>query len=84
MPTRREAAGAKPNAFDRTATLGLAEHWKALGTNVFNLGGLIGTLLTIPAAKVMGRRKMQKALGARSSGSASFRSSASCWRSRPS
>ena len=51
-------ATAKGHAFDRTATLGLVEHWKALGTNVFNLGGLIGTLLTIPAAKVMGRRKM--------------------------
>ncbi len=51
-------ATAKAKAFDRTATLGLVEHWKALGTNVFNLGGLIGTLLTIPAAKVMGRRKM--------------------------
>ncbi len=51
-------ATAKANAFDRAATLGLVEHWKALGTNVFNLGGLIGTLLTIPAAKVMGRRKM--------------------------
>ena len=51
-------ATAKASAFDRTATLGLVEHWKALGTNVFNLGGLIGTLLTIPAAKVMGRRKM--------------------------
>ena len=51
-------ATAKENAFDRAATLGLVEHWKALGTNVFNLGGLIGTLLTIPAAKVMGRRKM--------------------------
>ena len=49
---------AKANAFDRTATLGLVERWKALGTNVFNLGGLIGTLLTIPAAKMMGRRKM--------------------------
>ena len=40
------------------ATLALVEHWKALATNVFNLGGLIGTLLTIPAAKLMGRRKM--------------------------
>jgi len=49
---------AKAHAFDRPATLALAEHWKALGTNVFNLGGLIGTLLTIPAAKLMGRRKM--------------------------
>jgi MFS family permease len=51
-------ATAKVQGFDRPATLGLVEHWKALATNVFNLGGLIGTLLTIPAAKVMGRRKM--------------------------
>ena len=51
-------ATAKGHAFDRAATLSLVEHWKALGTNVFNLGGLIGTLLTIPAAKMMGRRKM--------------------------
>ena len=27
-------------------------------TNIFNLGGLIGTLMVIPAAKVLGRRKM--------------------------
>jgi MFS family permease len=51
-------ATAKAQAFDRPATLALVEHWKALATNVFNLGGLIGTLLTIPAAKIMGRRKM--------------------------
>jgi MFS family permease len=51
-------ATAKADGLDRTATLGLVEHWKALATNAFNLGGLIGTLLTIPAAKVMGRRKM--------------------------
>jgi MFS family permease len=49
---------AKADGLDRTATFGLVEHWKALATNAFNLGGLIGTLLTIPAAKVMGRRKM--------------------------
>ncbi len=51
-------ATAKAGGLDRAATLALVEHWKALATNVFNLGGLIGTLLTIPAAKVMGRRKM--------------------------
>jgi hypothetical protein len=39
-------------------TLALVENWKALATNMFNLGGLLGTLLTIPAAKLMGRRKM--------------------------
>jgi MFS family permease len=46
------------DALDRAATLALREHWKKIATYVFNLGGLIGTLLTIPAAKVMGRRKM--------------------------
>jgi hypothetical protein len=44
--------------FDRAQTLGLIESWKAQATNWFNLGGLIGTLLTIPAAKVMGRKPM--------------------------
>jgi MFS family permease len=36
----------------------LIEAWKAEATNAFTLGGLIGTLLTIPAAKYLGRRKM--------------------------
>jgi MFS family permease len=40
-----------------TRALRVAENIK-LGTNVFNLGGLIGTLLTIPAALVLGRRPM--------------------------
>jgi MFS family permease len=43
---------------DRVQTLGLVEGWKAQATNWFNLGGLIGTLLTIPAAKLMGRKPM--------------------------
>jgi MFS family permease len=51
-------ATAKAQALDRAATLALVEGWKARATSVFNLGGLIGTLLTIPAAKLMGRRKM--------------------------
>jgi MFS family permease len=51
-------ATAKASGLDRAATLALVEGWKARATNVFNLGGLIGTLLTIPAAKIMGRRKM--------------------------
>jgi MFS family permease len=49
---------AKAAGLDRGATLALVESWKATATNMFNLGGLIGTLLTIPAAKVMGRRRM--------------------------
>jgi MFS family permease len=39
-------------------TTTLIEQWKALATNTFNLGGLIGTLLTIPASKLLGRRHM--------------------------
>jgi MFS family permease len=51
-------ATAKAEGLARPATLALVEAWKARATNVFNLGGLIGTLLTIPAAKIMGRRNM--------------------------
>jgi MFS family permease len=36
----------------------LVESWKALATNAFNWGGLIGTLLTVPAAKYLGRKPM--------------------------
>jgi MFS family permease len=49
---------AKVAGFDRPTTLALVEGWKKTATYAFNLGGLIGTLLTVPAAKVMGRRKM--------------------------
>jgi MFS family permease len=51
-------ATAKTRGLDRASTLALVELWKARTTNAFNLGGLIGTLLTIPAAKIMGRRLM--------------------------
>jgi MFS family permease len=43
---------------DRAATLALVEKWKSLATNCFNWGGLLGTLLTVPAAKLVGRRTM--------------------------
>ncbi len=36
----------------------MIEGWKAEATNAFALGGLIGTLLTIPAAKILGRKLM--------------------------
>jgi len=36
----------------------LREGWKAMSTNAFNLGGLIGTLLTVPISKWLGRRVM--------------------------
>ena len=40
------------------ATQQLILDWNKLATNVFNLGGLIGTLLTIPFAKHIGRKPM--------------------------
>lgn len=51
-------AAAKLQGLDRAATLALSEHWKAMATNYFNFGGLIGTLLTVPAAKLLGRKQM--------------------------
>ena len=51
-------AEAKLLSLDRPATLALGVEWKKIATYMFNIGGLIGTLLSIPAAKVMGRRKM--------------------------
>jgi MFS family permease len=51
-------AAAKTSGLDRAATMALVESWKAYTTSYFNLGGLIGTLLTIPASKVLGRNKM--------------------------
>ena len=38
--------------------LDLVEVWKARATDGFNWGGLLGTLLTVPAAKLLGRRTM--------------------------
>ena len=43
---------------DEVALTSLKESWKAISTNAFNLGGLIGTLLTVPIAKTLGRRAM--------------------------
>src|SRR5262249_49164926 len=51
-------AEAKLRGLDRAATLALVEGWKKTATNYFNLGGLIGTLLTAPAAKYLGRKTM--------------------------
>ncbi len=51
-------ATAKARSLDRAGTLALVEHWKAVATDYFNVGGLLGTLLTIPAAKLLGRRQM--------------------------
>lgn len=43
---------------DRASTQKLIESWKFTATMAFNIGGLIGTLLTIPASKILGRKKM--------------------------
>jgi MFS family permease len=51
-------ATAKLQKLDKAGTLALVEGWKAIATNCFNLGGLIGTLMTVPIAKRMGRRPM--------------------------
>lgn len=40
------------------ATQVLVEHWKTTITSSFNIGGLIGTLLTVPIAERLGRRWM--------------------------
>jgi hypothetical protein len=49
-----EAAAGLPPA-QATA---LVEEWKQTAGNWFNVGGLIGTLLTVPASKFLGRRAM--------------------------
>jgi MFS family permease len=49
---------AKAQGLNTSVTLSLIEQWKTIGLNSYNLGGLIGTLLTIPAAKYLGRKKM--------------------------
>ena len=51
-------AAAELRGLDRAATLALAEAWKASAADRFNWGGLLGTLLTVPAAKWLGRRTM--------------------------
>jgi MFS family permease len=39
-------------------TESVGQQWVKIATNSFNLGGLIGTLLTIPASKLLGRKRM--------------------------
>lgn len=49
---------ATERGLDNAATLALVEAWKVRAAVWFNLGGLLGTLLTIPFAKYFGRRPM--------------------------
>ena len=43
---------------DASAVEAMGQQWVKTATNSFNLGGLIGTLMTIPIAKYFGRKKM--------------------------
>lgn len=49
---------AKAQGLDKPATQALVEQWKTLATSMFNLGGLFGTLLTVPFSKILGRKRM--------------------------
>jgi predicted MFS family arabinose efflux permease len=51
-------AEAVTRGLDATATAALKQSWIKLATLCFNWGGLLGTLLTIPLAKFLGRRIM--------------------------
>ena len=51
-------AEAAARGLDPVATAALKQDWIKVGLYSFNWGGLIGTLLTIPIAKLLGRRKL--------------------------
>jgi MFS family permease len=51
-------AAAAARGLEREAMLALSEAWKSRAVAYFNWGGLLGTLLTVPAAKFLGRRVM--------------------------
>ncbi|MBV9214711.1 MAG: MFS transporter, partial [Acidobacteria bacterium] len=52
------AKAAASQGLDAAAATALGNQWLRDATNIFNLGGLIATVLTIPAAKLLGRKKM--------------------------
>lgn len=58
VSTRLARTAAQASGLTETATLLMVEDWKLRATLWFNLGGLIGTLLTVPVAKLHGRRTM--------------------------
>lgn len=49
---------ARAAGLDPRATVVLIENWKMQATLAFNVGGLIGILVSIPIAKTLGRRAM--------------------------
>ena len=58
VATGLASASAGAEGLTKLLTQARIEDWKAIATYSFNWGGLIGTLLTIPAAKWLGRRAM--------------------------
>jgi MFS family permease len=58
IASQMAGAQAKSQELDKPATQALVESWKSIALVSFCLGGLIGTLLTVPVAKLMGRRMM--------------------------
>jgi len=52
------AVSAKELGMSPGETVLRVEGWKKIATNSFNLGGLIGTLLTVPVSKILGRKPM--------------------------
>lgn len=43
---------------DAAATEAMGQQWIKTATNSFNVGGLLGTVFTVPIAKLLGRKKM--------------------------
>ena len=58
VATELARESARASGLDATATVMLIERWKMHATLAFNVGGLIGILLSIPIAKRFGRRAM--------------------------
>jgi MFS family permease len=58
VATELARESAQASGLDATATVMLIERWKMHATLAFNVGGLIGILLSIPIAKRFGRRAM--------------------------
>lgn len=51
-------AWARAHGFDKPSSLHMTQDWIEIASNSFNLGGLLGTLATIPLAKTIGRKPM--------------------------
>jgi len=58
VATEAARESARASGLDATATVMLIERWKMQATLAFNVGGLIGILVSIPIAKRLGRRAM--------------------------